>query len=98
MLAEPENRLVVRTLVAAWNEKLQELEQLQEDYASHCSQKPWQPSDVEREEILKLAENIPKIWNVVTSSFKDQKRIIRIIIEDVTVIAESGKPLDVWFV
>ena len=92
MLAEPENRLVVRTLEAAWNEKLQELEQLQADYASHCSQKPWQPSDSEREEILKLAENIPKIWNASSSSFKDKKRVIRILIEDVTVMAEPGKP------
>ena len=60
MLAEPENRLVVRTLESAWNEKLQEFEQLQTDYASHCSQKPWQPSDNECEEIIKLAESIPK--------------------------------------
>jgi len=92
MLAEPENRLVVRTLEAAWNEKLQEFEQLQVDYAAHCSQKPWQPSESEREEILKLAESIPKIWNAPTSSYKDKKRIIRILIEDVTVMAEAGNP------
>ena len=92
MLAEPENRLVVRTLESAWNEKLQEFEQLQADYASHCSQKPWQPSDNEREEIIKLAESIPNIWNAPSSSFKDKKRIIRILLEDVTVMAEPGKP------
>jgi len=92
MLAEPENRLVVRTLEAAWNQKLQEFEKLQEDYATYCSQKPWQPSDNEREEIIRLAENIPKIWNASTSSYKDKKRIIRILMEDVTVMAEPGEP------
>ena len=92
MLAEPENRLVVRTLEAAWNEKLQELEQLQKDYIVHCSKKPWQPSDAEHEEIIKLAENIPTIWNAPSSSYKERKRIIRILIEDVTVFAEPYKP------
>jgi len=91
MLAEPENRLVVRTLEAAWNQKLQELEQLQKDYLAHCSAKPWQPSDTEHDEIIKLADNIPKIWNSNSSSYKDRKRIIRILMEDVTIIAESFK-------
>jgi len=92
MLAEPENRLVVRTLELAWNEKLQELEQLRKDYADHCCRKAWRPSDDECDEIIKLAENIPKIWNSSSSSYKEKKRIIRILIEDVTVVAESGNP------
>jgi excisionase family DNA binding protein len=92
MLAEPENRLVVRTLEAAWNLKLQELEQVQKDFADYCSKKAWQPSDNERAEIIKLAENIPQIWGSPSSSHKDRKRIVRILIEDVTVSAEAGNP------
>ena len=91
MLAEPENRLVVRTLEAAWNQKLQELEQLKKDYEAHCSKKAWQPSENECEEIMKLAENIPEIWNG-SPSHKEKKRIIRILLEDVTVMAEPRKP------
>ena len=92
MLAEPENRLVVRTLETAWNQKLVELEQLKKDYAAHVSKKTWQPSDDECDEIVKLAESIPQIWNAPSSSYKDKKRIIRILIEDVTVKAEPGNP------
>ena len=92
-LAEPENRLVVRRLESAWNQRLQELEQLKKDYAGHCSKKAWQPSDDECAEIIKLAENIPNIWGAESSSYKDKKRIIRIIMEDVTVMAESGNPV-----
>jgi DNA invertase Pin-like site-specific DNA recombinase len=92
MLAEPENRLVVRTLETAWNDKLVELEQLKKDYAAHLAKKVWQPSDDECDEIVKLAENIPQIWNAPSSSYKDKKRIIRILIEDVTVMAEAGNP------
>ena len=92
MLAEPENRLVVRTLETAWNQKLEELEQLKKDYAAHISKKVWQPSDDECDEIVKLAETIPHIWNAPSSSYKDKKRVIRILIEDVTVMAEAGNP------
>jgi len=92
MLAEPENRLVVRTLETAWNEKLVELEQLKKDYAVHASKKVWQPSDDECDEIARLAESIPQIWNAPSSSHKEKKRIIRILMEDVTVMAEPGIP------
>lgn len=90
MLAEPENRLVVRTLENAWNQKLQELEQARQDYASHCSRKPWVPTETESESIIKLSQQIPEIWNAPSSTSKEKKRIIRILVEDVTVIAQAG--------
>jgi len=92
MLAEPENRLVVRTLETAWNQKLEELDRLKKDYAAHASKKVWQPSDNEYGEIASLSESIPQIWNAQSSSYKDKKRIVRILMEDITVIAESGNP------
>lgn len=33
MLADPENRLVVRSLESNWNQKLKELEKAKQDYA-----------------------------------------------------------------
>lgn len=91
MLAEPENRLVARTLETAWNQKLQELERVNQDYASHCSKKAWNPTESETEEILQLAQQIPVIWNSPSSTPNEKKRIIRILVEDVTVMAEAGK-------
>jgi len=89
MLAEPENRLVARTLESAWNKRLQELDQVEQDYAAHCSKKPWQPTEAESADILRLAEQIPAVWNAPSSTPKEKKRIIRILIEDVTVMAEA---------
>jgi DNA invertase Pin-like site-specific DNA recombinase len=91
MLTEPENRLVVRTLETAWNQKLQELEQLKKDYEAYCSKKVWNPSNDECAEIIRLAENIPDIWNG-SPSYKEKKRIIRILLEDVTIMAEPRNP------
>ncbi len=88
MLADPENRLVVRTLEANWNQKLKILEQAKQDYSVYNSKKAWVPSRDEEQEILKLAHKIPEIWNSPTATPKEKKRIIRILIEDVTVMAE----------
>ena len=40
MLADPENRLVVRSLESNWNQKLKELEKAKQDYALYNPKKP----------------------------------------------------------
>ncbi|XBX10593.1 recombinase family protein [Enterocloster clostridioformis] len=40
MLADPENRLVVRSLEANWDQKLKDLEKAKQDYAAYRSKKP----------------------------------------------------------
>ena len=89
MFADPENRLVVRSLETNWNQKLKELEKIKQDYAIYCSKKSWVPSKEEEQAILELAQKIPDIWNAASSTPKEKKRIIRILIEDVTVLSEK---------
>ena len=89
MLADPENRLVVRSLESNWNQKLKELEKAKQDHAIYVSKKAWVPSEKEEQDILDLAQKIPEIWNAPTSTPKEKKRIIRILIDDVTVLAEK---------
>ena len=92
MLADPENRLVVRSLESNWNQKLKELEKAKQDYAIYNSKKAWAPSEKEEQDILNLAQKIPKIWNAPTSTPKEKKRIVRILIDDITVLAEKRCP------
>ena len=68
MLADPENRLVVRSLESNWNQKLKELEKAKQDYAIYNSKKAWIPSEKEEQDILDLAQKIPEIWNAPTST------------------------------
>ena len=84
-LSEPENRLVVRTLEAKWNEKLLAMGQLKEEYEQYKTKRAWSPSVEDRHMILRLAEDIPRIWNAPTTVMKDRKRLVRLLIEDVTV-------------
>jgi len=92
MLADPENRLVVRSLETNWVQKLKDLEKVKQDYAAYCSKKSWIPSKEEERGILELARKIPEIWNAPSSTPKEKKRIIRILIEDITVLAEKRHP------
>lgn len=92
MLADPENRLVVRSLETNWNQKLKALEQAKQDYAMYSSKKSWCPSHEEEQDILNLARKIPEIWNAPSATPKEKKRIIRILIEDITVTAEKRCP------
>ena len=92
MLADPENRLVVRSLESNWNQKLKELERAKQDYATYSSRKAWVPSEKEEQDILNLAQKIPEIWNAPTSTPKEKKRVIRILVDDITVLAEKRCP------
>ena len=88
---EPENRLVARSLEARWNEKLIALKQLEEDYKQYNSNRSWQLSEDDKAEILTLSKELPMIWDSPTTTAKDRKRILRTLIEDVTVFAEARK-------
>jgi DNA invertase Pin-like site-specific DNA recombinase len=85
---EPENRLVARSLEARWNQKLAELSQFQKEYEQYRSRQSWRPTEEDRSQILALAKELPRIWNSITTTVKDRKRILRTLIEDVTVFAE----------
>ncbi|WDL97049.1 recombinase family protein [Alicyclobacillus sp. ALC3] len=89
---EPENRLVVRSLEARWNEKLTELAQLQEQYTQYVERRSWRPTEHDKVAILSLAKELPRIWSKPSTTFKDRKRILRLMIEDVTIFAEPRNP------
>lgn len=89
-LAEPENRLVARTLETRWNERLAELQRLQDDYEHHRATTVGARLAATREQILALAQDLPRLWQAATTTAKDRKRIIRLLIADVTARSIPG--------
>lgn len=89
---EPENRLVARSLEARWNEKLTELTQLHEQYGQYVARRSWRPTEHDKMEILSLAKELPRIWSRSSTTPKDRKRILRLLIEDITIFAEPRNP------
>jgi DNA invertase Pin-like site-specific DNA recombinase len=82
---EPENRLVARELERQWEQSLQELEVLEQDYARFRQTHPATLTAEQRDLIRSLSENLPAVWNASTTSASDRKRIVRLLIERVVV-------------
>lgn len=91
-LVEPENRLVARSLELRWNEKLAELSRIEEEYGKYRTRQSWKPTEQDKSMILSLAKELPRIWNAKTTTTKEKKRILRVLIEDVTVFAQARQP------
>lgn len=86
MKADPDNRLVVNSLEAEWNGKLRAHVAVQEDYERQ-TQKQRRLIDAEtRQKLLSLAEDFPRIWNDPGVEPRERKRILRLLIEDVTLV------------
>ncbi len=81
---EPENRLVVRTLESEWNERLDEVEQLEKEYQQVRQNLPLNLTEEQRHSVLALAEDLPRLWNSPTTRNSQRKRLLRLLIEDIT--------------
>jgi len=95
-LVEPENRMVARTLEAVWEQKLRESEQMEHEYEDWQREHHLEITPVNREQILRLAEDLPRVWNAETTTPADRKQIVRLLIRDVIVDPDRVKG-KVWF-
>jgi DNA invertase Pin-like site-specific DNA recombinase len=89
MKVDPHNRLVADTLEADWNDKLRALHEAQELYERYRQQDARVVDDSTRSRVLELATDFPKLWNDPHTSHRDQKRIVRLLLEDVTLLSDG---------
>lgn len=82
---DPENRVVGRTLEKRWNDKLAAVEDLEREHEAFKSTKRAEISDLDRQRILQLAADIPKLWRASTTTDRDRKMLLRSLIKDATV-------------
>ena len=85
MQTHPDNRLVTDVLEAEWNAKLRALDDAQQELARQRSEDPGQLDDTQRQRILALATDFPRLWNDPATPDRERKRMARLLIEDVTV-------------
>jgi DNA invertase Pin-like site-specific DNA recombinase len=85
MEVDPSNRLVANTLEKRWNEAMIALEVVREQYAQFKQKELHAASPDQKSRLLALAENFPRLWNAPTTKTKDKKRMLRLLIKDITV-------------
>jgi DNA invertase Pin-like site-specific DNA recombinase len=88
-LAEPENRLVMRTLEREWEEALSVQAQLAEDHRHYQQARPARLTGAELSAIRALAGDIPAIWSAATTTDLERKKLLHAVITSVTVAAEG---------
>ncbi len=88
MQVDPANRLVADALEVDWNVKLRALAEAQEEYQSRRAMDCHIVDDVEKERIFALASDFPAIWNDPHTPQRERKRMLGLLIEDVTLIKQ----------
>jgi hypothetical protein len=81
---DPANRLVAATLEQRWEHALRELEGLRQQYRQYQEKQTpaWSPE--QQTQVRLLANDLPRLWQAATTSAKDRKRILRLLLKDIT--------------
>src|SRR6266516_729722 len=86
---DPENRLVADVLEADWNARLRELAEVQEQAERQQEAEQRKLSALEQQAIADLQEYFPRVWKDSRTSDRDRKRMVRWLLEDVTVLRQE---------
>jgi excisionase family DNA binding protein len=82
---DPSNRLVAATLEQRWNAALQERQTAQEELQRHRQQQGLELTEEQKNQLLALAQDLPRLWKSPTTSAPDRKRMLRLLLKDITV-------------
>jgi DNA invertase Pin-like site-specific DNA recombinase len=88
---DPSNRLVASTLEKRWNDALSKLEDLKAQFAEVQSKEACVVTEEQRQKILALAKDFPRLWNAPSTRSKDKKRMLRLLIKDITVERDAER-------
>ncbi|WP_284210425.1 recombinase family protein, partial [Mesorhizobium tianshanense] len=86
MKVDPDNRLVADTLEAEWNEKLRLHTDVVEDYERRAPEEAAALDAETQQRVRDLAEQFPRIWSDARIDVRERKRILRLLVADVTLI------------
>src|SRR5208282_4492556 len=87
---DPSQRLVAATLERRWNDTLLSLEDLKKQYADFERQKARVATPEQKAKVLALAQDLPRLWHASTTQARDRKRMLRLLIKDITVEKPSS--------
>jgi DNA invertase Pin-like site-specific DNA recombinase len=84
--ADPSNRLVASTLEKRWNDAMQRMIELEAEIAGFERQAMRSLTSEQKQQILQLGNDFPRLWKAPTTSACDRKRMLRLLISDITVV------------
>lgn len=85
---DPDNRLVADALEADWNDRLRQVAAMQQSHDVQRQADAMALDGQARERIAAIARDFPRIWNDPRTASVERKRMLAMLIEDVTVVAD----------
>jgi len=82
---DPGNRLIAGTLEQRWNDAMQRLLELEAELANFERQTLRTITAEQKRQILQLGSDFPRLWTAQTTAARDRKRMLRLLIRDITV-------------
>lgn len=80
---DPDNRVVARTLEREWEEKLEELHATEQRYTEARQKKHVELTAQDRERILALSHDLPRLWAARSTMMEERKNIVRTLVREV---------------
>jgi DNA invertase Pin-like site-specific DNA recombinase len=82
LAVDPNNRLVADSLEADWNDALRALQAAREDYEKASASAAL--TEGHKARIRSLATDFPALWSNPDTAQRDRKRVVRLLVDDVT--------------
>ena len=97
MNVDPANRMVADALEADWNACLRQLDALQQEHDRQSQADRELLGDETRERIRALSRDFPTVWNNPRLEAVERKRMLGLLIEDVTLVKADKISIHVRF-
>ena len=97
LAVDPDNRLVADSLEADWNDALRALQTAREDYERASAAATATLTDELKDRIRALATDFPALWSNPNTQQRDRKRMVRLLVDDVTLHKTDSIHLHVRF-
>jgi DNA invertase Pin-like site-specific DNA recombinase len=94
---DPDNRLVADALEADWNARLRQLETLAQEHERQRRADQGLLGEEARQRILALAKDFERVWSDPRTEAIERKRMVALLIEDVTLLKADKISIHVRF-
>lgn len=87
---DPENRLVAHYLESEWNARLRDAQQLETEFSRQQREPALQLDQAQRQQLDNLVHDLPKVWHATTTSWRERKDLLQLLIADVTLTRQES--------
>lgn len=94
---DPDHRLVADALEADWNAKLRTLEEVRQECERHRESDLLLLDEAQRARVAALATDFPRVWRDTRTPDRERKRMVRLLIEDATILKEDAIVVHIRF-